>query len=206
MVSNVWTLTTARDFLKHLGDDDYGNRYLSIFTLMTPVSLMALPFEDLAIHKFGFAWALQGVNFLGMVHGIIKVSSLNLNVQILGFVVFSFFRCFLFAVTFSCLASFTSADATGRAVGTMYVVSGVASFVNIGLANLAVEKMNGDFFVPNLLFLVLTIPMIYVTHILGNALKRDEDERMTSEAQSLVPTPDENGANCIRKCSRSSAT
>jgi hypothetical protein len=46
MVSNVWTLTTARDFLKHLGDDDYGNRYLSIFTLMTPVSLLALPFED----------------------------------------------------------------------------------------------------------------------------------------------------------------
>ena len=88
----------------------------------------------------------------------------------------------------------------------MYVVSGVASFVNIGLANLAVEKMNGDFFVPNLLFLVLTIPMIYVTHILGNALKRDEDGRMTSEAQSLVPTPDENGANCIRKCSRRSST
>ncbi|KAL3897721.1 MAG: hypothetical protein SGARI_006854 [Bacillariaceae sp.] len=151
---------------------------------MTPVSLMALPFEDLAIHKFGFAWALQGVNFLGMVHGIIKVSSTNLNVQILG-----------------CLASFTSADATGRAVGILYVVSGVASFVNIGLANLAVEKMNGDFFIPNLLFLVLTVPMIYVTSILGNALKRDDEGRKSAEAQSLVTMPDHDNSRCTRKSS-----
>ncbi|KAG7354636.1 major facilitator superfamily transporter [Nitzschia inconspicua] len=191
MVSNVWTLTTARDFLKHLGDDDYGNRYLSIFTLMTPVSLIALPFEDVAIHKFGFAWALQGVNFLGILHGIVKVASTNLNVQILGFVIFSFFRCFLFAVTFSCLASFTSSNATGRAVGIMYVVSGAASFVNIGLANLAVEQMNGDFFVPNLIFVVLTIPMVYVVHIIGSVLERDNLSKAEPEAQSLVPTPDE---------------
>jgi hypothetical protein len=202
MVSNVWTLTTARDFLKYLGDDDYGNRYLSIFTLMTPVSLVALPFVDVAIHKYGFAWALQGVNFLGLVHGIIKVSSTSLNIQIIGFVVFSFFRCFLFAVTFSCLASFTSADATGRAVGVMYVISGVASFVNIGLANLAVEKMNGDFFVPNLLFLVLTVPMIYVTFVLGKALRRDDRGRNTPEAQLLMTIAnDENGnGGCVSKC------
>jgi hypothetical protein len=132
MVSNVWTLTTARDYLKHLGDDEYSNRYLTIFTLLTPVSLAALPFVDIAIHKFGFSWALQSVNFLGMMHGIVKVASTNLNVQIVGFVIFSFFRCFLFSVTFSCLASFTGAHATGRAVGIMYVVSGAASFINIG--------------------------------------------------------------------------
>jgi MFS family permease len=190
MVSNVWTLTTARDFLKHLGDDEYGNRYLTIFTLMTPVSLAALPFEDVAIHKFGFAWALQGVNFLGMTHGIVKVASTNLNVQIVGFVIFSFFRCFLFAVTFSCLASFTSVRATGRAVGIMYVVSGAASFINIGLANLAVERMNGDFFVPNMLFVVLTIPMIYVVFLIGKALERDDLSKSDPELQELVLTPE----------------
>jgi hypothetical protein len=186
LVSNVWTLTTARDFLKYLGDDEYGNRYLTIFTLLTPVSLAALPFEDIAIHKFGFAWALQGVNFLGMMHGIVKVASTNLNVQIVGFVIFSFFRCFLFAVTFSCLASFTSASATGRAVGIMYVVSGAASFINIGLANLAVEQMNGDFFIPNLVFVVLTIPMFYVVYVIGKALDRDDLSKSDPESQALV--------------------
>jgi hypothetical protein len=186
MVSNVWTLTTARDFLKYLGDDDYGNRYLSIFTLMTPVSLAALPFEDFAIHKFGFAKALQAVNFLGMLHGIVRVASTNLNVQIVGFVIFSFYRCFLFAVTFSCLASFTSSHATGRAVGIMYVVSGAASFINIGLANLAVEQMNGDFFVPNMLFVVLTVPMVYVVYVIGKALERDDFYKAQAESQSLV--------------------
>jgi Major Facilitator Superfamily len=189
MVSNVWTLTTARDFLKYLGDDDYGNRYLSIFTLMTPVSLAALPFEDFAIHKFGFAKALQAVNFLGMLHGIVRVASTNLNVQIVGFVIFSFYRCFLFAVTFSCLASFTSSHATGRAVGIMYVVSGAASFINIGLANLAVERMNGDFFIPNMLFVVLTVPMVYVVYVIGKALERDDFYKAQAESQSLV-TPE----------------
>lgn len=173
MVTNVWTLTTARDFLKDLGDDEYGNRYLSIFTLMTPVSLVALPFVDVAIHRYGFGWALQSVNFLNLAHGIIKVSSTNLNVQVLGFIVFSFYRCFLFAVTFSCLPSFINGNAIGRGVGVFYVVSGVASFVNIPLANLAVENQDGDFFIPNLLFLLMTPPVIYLTHLIGKALVRD---------------------------------
>jgi hypothetical protein len=173
MVSNVWTLTTARDFLKHFGDDEYGNRYLSIFTLMTPVSLLALPFVDVAIHKFGFGWALQLVNLLNLAHGIIKVSTTNLNVQVLGFVFFSFFRCFLFAVTFTCLPSFINGNATGRGMGIFYVVSGIASFFNIPLANLAVEKQDGDFFIANLIFLLMTLPVIYVTCLTDKALVRD---------------------------------
>jgi hypothetical protein len=64
---------------------------------------------------------------------------------------------------------------TGRAVGMMYVVSGVASFINIGLANLAVEKLDGDFFIPNLIFVIFTVPMIYITYILGKSLKIDQD-------------------------------
>jgi hypothetical protein len=137
--------------------------------------LLALPFQDVAVHSFGFGWALQGVNCLGLIHGIIKVSSTNLNVQILGFIVFSFFRRFLFSVTFSCLACFTSPNVTGRAVGMMYIVSGVASFINIGLANLAVEKLDDDFFIPNLIFVVFTVPMIYITYILGKSLNIDQD-------------------------------
>jgi hypothetical protein len=97
--SNVFTLTTARDFLGYLGDDEYGNRYLTIFTLLTPASVLALPFMDLTLNKFGYHAGLQAINVLAIIHGVIKVSSDNLNVQILGFAVFSFFRCFLVSVS-----------------------------------------------------------------------------------------------------------
>jgi hypothetical protein len=84
----------------------------------------------------------------------------------------------------------------------MYVISGVASFVNMGLANLAVEKMNGNVLVSNLLFLLLTVPMIYATFVLGKALRRDDRGRNTPEAQSFVMiAEDENGnGGCMSKC------
>ena len=171
-ISNIWTLTTARDFLGNLGDDAYGNRYLGLFTLLAPVSIVALPFLDVAMNKYGFHAALQVVNALAIVHGIIKVCVDNLNVQIVGFVAFTFFRCFLYSVSLSCTASFIGSDAIGKATGTLYVLSGVASFVNIGLAKVATVK--GDFFVPDLVFLVGTVPMICVTCEIGRALDADK--------------------------------
>lgn len=170
--SNLWTLTTARDFLGGLGDDAYGNRYLSIFTLMAPLSIIALPFLDVAVNKYGFHVALQTVNALAIAHGITRVVFQSLNAQVLGFVFFTFFRCFLYSVAFSCVAGFVGPTAIGRATGTLFVLSGLVSFANIGLAHLAVEA--GDFFVPNLVFLVGTIPMVYLTYEIGRALEKDQ--------------------------------
>lgn len=170
--SNHWTLTTARDFLGMLGDDAYGNRYLSIFTLLTPFSIIALPFLDTVINKFGFHAALQSVNVLAIIHGIIKVWIPSLDVQIVGFVVFTFFRCFLYSVGLSCAASFIGPTAIGKATGTLYVLAGVTSFFNIGLAHWAMEQ--GDFFLPNLVYLAGSIPMIYLTYDLGRTLKKDQ--------------------------------
>ena len=173
--SNVWTLTTARDFLKYLGDDETGNKYLTIFTLLTPVSLLGLPFVDIVLHKYGFHAALQCINILAIIHGTIKVSSENLNVQIVGFLVFSFFRCFLFAVSLSCLPTFVSADSTGRAVSALYCISGALCFLNVPFARLALDYGDGNFFLPNMLYLIMTFPMIVVTWQLGKKLKLDND-------------------------------
>ena len=184
LASNVWTLTTARDFLKYLGDDEAGNKYLSIFTLLTPASLAALPFEDAAIHSFGFHLALQTVNVLAILHGIIRVSSESLNVQIIGFVVFSFFRCFLFSVTFSCLPNLVSVDVTGRVVGLFYLLGGVASFINIPLANAAVNRLDGNFFIPNLIYLVLNVPFIYAIWRVGKGLEREKLVKVKREEEA----------------------
>jgi hypothetical protein len=71
-----------------LGDDQYGNRYLTIFT---PASLLALPFVDAAIHKFGFhTGPPQAINALSIANDILKVATNNLTVQSLEFALFSF--------------------------------------------------------------------------------------------------------------------
>ena len=169
---NNWNLTTARDFLGGLGDDAYGNRYLTIFTLLTPFSIIALPFLDVVIHSFGFHGGLQAVNVLALFHGIIKVWVRNLNVQVAGFVFFTFFRCFLYSVALSCVADFISQASIGKATGTLFVLSGLAGFVNLGLAQLAVDE--GYFFIPNLVYFVGTIPMFYLTYQIGRALEKDK--------------------------------
>jgi hypothetical protein len=170
-VSNIWTMTATRDFLGELGDDAYGNRYLSIFTLLTPFSIVALPFLDFVLHRYGFHAGLQAVNVLGILFGIIKVVTKSLNAQIAGFVVFTFFRCFLYSVGLSCVATFIGPTAIGKATGTLYVIAGLASFANIGLANVAV---NVGFFIPNMVFLVGEIPLLYLTYEMGKALEKDK--------------------------------
>ena len=62
MISTNWSLTTAADFLASLGDN---GKYLSLFTLMQPASILALPVVDATVHYLGFGMAFQMVNILG---------------------------------------------------------------------------------------------------------------------------------------------
>jgi len=183
-VSNIWTMTATRDFLGELGDDDYGNRYLSIFTLLTPFSIVALPFLDFVLHRYGFHAGLQAVNVLGILFGIIKVGTKSLNAQIAGFVVFTFFRCFLYSVGLSCVATFIGPTAIGKATGTLYVLAGLASFANIGLANVAVKV---GFFIPNMVFLVGEIPLLYLTYEMGKALEKDKQALEARKTETKDP-------------------
>jgi hypothetical protein len=73
LMENQWNLTTQRNFLAYLGDDEQDNKYLTIFTLLMPVSIVGLPFVDAAITHYGFVGGLQGINLLGLAYNIIKV-------------------------------------------------------------------------------------------------------------------------------------
>jgi hypothetical protein len=156
--ANQWALTTTRDFLAYLGDDELNNRYLTIFTLLLPASLLALPFVDVIIIRLGFYGGFQSINVLALAYNLIRTTSDNLNVQIVGFICFSFFRCFLFGITLGFLPTIFSSNVNGKATGLLSMITGLAAYFNIPLGNLAVETYDGDFFVPNLLYTILVVP------------------------------------------------
>ena len=54
--SSQWNLVTQRDFLAHLGDNADGNRYLTIFTLLMPLSVVAMPWV-ISLYSVGGMWS-----------------------------------------------------------------------------------------------------------------------------------------------------
>jgi MFS family permease len=176
MCINLWTLTTARDFLAYLGDDEYNNRYLTIFTLLTPVSIIGIPFVDVTLQKFGYHGGMQAVNILAILQGIIKVSSDNLNVQIVGFLFYSFYRSFLFSVCFSFVPTILSMDAMGKGTGIL-TFFGILSFVNAPIANVVIKHLDGNFFIPNLAYTLMGIPCIIIAYYIERKMKPEHAAR-----------------------------
>mmetsp|Transcript_24579 Transcript_24579/g.49646 ORF Transcript_24579/g.49646 Transcript_24579/m.49646 type:complete len:552 (+) Transcript_24579:75-1730(+) len=163
---NTWILTTTKDFLSFLGDDEYGNKYLSIFTLLTPVSILGLPFVDIILRKYGYSIGLHFINLLGIAVGLVKVTSTNLSVQVVGFVMYSFYRCFVFSITFSCLPTFLGIDVLGKGCGFLILYGGILSFiVNIPLSNVTMNRLGRDFFLANLLYLIGCLPCVALCEI-----------------------------------------
>jgi len=188
LTRNNWTMATVRDFLASLGDNEVGNKYTSLFTGLSAVSVVGFPFVDMAIEKYGYHFALQMVNVLGILHGIIQVSTSNLDVQTVGFVVFSFYRCFTFSVCFAFLPTFVSGNIVGKACGVMSCGAALFSLINLGLVEWAINGLDSDFFIPNLLFLVLLLPMVFVTWKIGSCIQREEEaeKRLDDEAKHVL--------------------
>jgi Major Facilitator Superfamily len=180
---NQFVLTTTRDYLEYL-DETKSKQYLAIFTLLMPVSILGIPFTDQMIARYGYHAGFQTVLLLAAVHGIIITSCDQLNgVQIFGFVVFSFYRCFLFSIVFSYVPTLLSGDVVGKGVGAMHFVAGVFSFCNIPLANLAVTELDGNFFIPNLLYTLLVIPCSVAAWMIGRSIQRETLIKQTREQQ-----------------------
>ena len=170
---NTFTLATAREFLGYLGDDETGNKYLSIFTYLNAASILGQPGIDVVLKRYGYGVGLQVVNVLGLIHGVIMVSSSNLNVQVVGFVMFSFYRGFLFSVVFSFLASFLSANVIGKGAGVMSAMYFAFSFVNMPMADWAVKGLGGDFFWPNFIYTIAIIPCVLMSCQMGRLGMRE---------------------------------
>jgi hypothetical protein len=171
MASNQWVLTTTRDFLGYLGDNEVNNKYLTIFTLIMPASVAALPFTDATIHRFGFHGGFQAINILALGYSLIRLLSDNLNIQIIGFVLFAFYQSFLYGVVFSYIPTLLAQNVVGKAMGILYAVGGLSSLLNIPLSTLAIRKR--DFFIPNLMYTILLLPCFAAALGLGHFMKME---------------------------------
>lgn len=175
--ANQWTLTTIRDFLAFLGDNEVGNRYTLIFSLMMPLSIAGVPFTDMILRKYGFHGGFQAVNILALGYNLIRLLSDSLNVQIIGFLLFSLFRCFLYGVSLSFLPSVLGPNVVGKACGIMFAITGAVAYINIPLASFALEKQNGNFFIPNLIYTILVIPCIVAACLIGREIEREKQSK-----------------------------
>lgn len=178
VIRNQFMLTSSESFLEDLGDTD--DLYITIFALIMPASIIGFPFVDYALGKYGYHASLQLINVLGVIHGLIQVSTDNLNVQVFGFVVFSFYRCFLFSVIFALLAVIVPQHVLGKANGLMFVASGTTGFINIPLGSAAIKTWNGSFFYPNLIYLIMIFPFFYAAHGATASLRLKQDNSKTN--------------------------
>ena len=176
MAGTDFTLTTTRDYLAYLGDDELGNRYLSVFIALSPASLLAVPFLDFVLNRIGLYGAFQIINALSMLYLAIRVFHDQLDgLQELGFWVFSFYRCFLFGVTFSFLPTLLCPNVVGRATGYFYTASALLALVlNIALSNISILRFDGDFRLANAVYTALMLPCIVGMWFVGQCLRQEQ--------------------------------
>jgi len=167
---STFVLSTVKEFLAHLGDDQ---GYLRIFTLLQPASIVGLPFLNWVIRARGYSSALMLIVVLGAFQGIIQLASTNLNVQVVGFVLFSFYRCFVFATCFGLLPTYLNTSAVGRGAGLLTLSQGVVCAFNAPLAAWAINGLGGDFFWPNLVYTLMYVPCVIMVWCLGRDLERN---------------------------------
>jgi hypothetical protein len=117
-----------------------------------------------------------------------QVSSDDLNVQIAGFIFFSFYRCFLFSVTFSFLPTFLGEKVVGKGMGIMFLSGGIVNFINIPMKDLAVKHLDGDFFIPNLVYTIMFIPWVALSFGIGQAMKREKAAKEAKTRDKLQVT------------------
>ena len=164
-----FTLTTAKDFLGSLGDNAIGNKYLSILSLSTPIVLLGLPLVELFVKNWGYIFALQSINVVGISHGLVLLTTTNLNAQVVGFILFMFYRCFLLSICLSYLETFAEKHALGKLTGLISFFPGLVILLNIPLTHWAMVDRKGDFFWPNFTYTIAIVPFIVGVWYLGRS-------------------------------------
>jgi len=167
MLSCNWTLTTAAAFLSELGDD---GKYLSLFTMAQPASVLAVPLVDMIVGAFGFVGAFHATNCLAVTTILLKMFFTNLNIVVLHGVTVAVMRCFLYAGTFSYLPQLLGPSVVGSGAGILSATGGFLSFLNMPLVTLSQKY---GFYLIDILYLGVAVPTFIMGYVVGLTIKKE---------------------------------
>lgn len=139
--SNLY-LGTAEQHLTNLGDGEEDNLYAQIFQLSLPLSCVALPAVSFALERYDFTVAFHTVNALGALHGALTLVPV-LEAQPAAFLVYTFYRAFLYSV----LSAFNGATfgprTIGRIHGSLFLICGCFNVLILPAVHLSNNHAGG---------------------------------------------------------------
>ena len=97
------------------------------------------------------------VNVFAIAHGIILIGTSNLNLQVVGFVIFAIYRCIAYAILLSYLEVTAKKHVLGKLTGLISVIPALSNLMNIPISNWALGRLHGDFFWPNVAYTMATM-------------------------------------------------
>ena len=79
-----------------------------------------------------------------------------------------------------------SGEVVGKSYGFLILGGGLLGLINIPLSNVAVQQLEGNFFVPNLFYLLACLPCFYCCYAIAKGFRREKKEEIARLRQSKM--------------------
>jgi MFS family permease len=121
-------------FIKSQQNKELTREYTSYFTALLPIGVLGIPLFGWLTDKLGFTWSILTTCLLGIGFSIFALID-NFKLQILTFLLYSFFRSFLFSVMFAYLAHEFGYRHFGLLSGLTLLLAGLVGTTTILLSS-----------------------------------------------------------------------
>jgi hypothetical protein len=173
--SNTY-LGMNKQLLERLGDGDApgsrhnGHLFTTIFVASLPLSSFAIPVIGWMLDKLPFTSrsfcemsTFDVVNNLGILHSLLTLVPV-LEVQLLSFLVFTFYRAFLFSLISTFNANVFGVNTIGTIQGAVYSTAGIVNLLQYPMLIATNDPAlgNGDFSYLNAAFAVLCVLLAFL--------------------------------------------
>ena len=141
-----WYLSMIGTYLDELGQQD--GAYVTILGAVLPIGVVLVLVVGSIIDRAGMEVAMAA-NFAASLGVSIITLIPNLQVQVVGFVVFAFFRAGLFTILSAILGKEFTFLTFGRLIGVLSVVAGLLGLLNQPLFDYTLQQLGGNFAMAN---------------------------------------------------------
>ena len=154
----------SKKLLENYGDDDH--TYVLIFSWILPFGFIAMPAVNILIDKYGLHNTIMGCHFFGVLYNIIAMIPC-LELQLVGFVLFSAYRAVSFATLIAFNGNTFSLPNIGKIVGLIFCCAALVNFAAQPCMTVTNAYFNGNLLPVNTILLLLQFVLIAATFKLG---------------------------------------